>query len=59
MVKVYGHPYGISSLETTLTLRNPPLRPLKDLVPAAPLFTLKDPHVGVLGAAQNWNFPTN
>jgi trypsin-like peptidase len=42
MVKVYGHPYGISNLETTLTLRNPPLRPLNDLVPAAPLSILKE-----------------
>jgi hypothetical protein len=41
-VKVYGHPYGISSLETTLTLRNPPLKPLKDLVPAASLSILKE-----------------
>lgn len=41
-VKVYGHPYGISSLETTLALRNPPLKPLKDLVPAAPLSILKE-----------------
>ncbi|HEV7905653.1 MAG TPA: serine protease [Pyrinomonadaceae bacterium] len=36
-VKVYGHPYGISNLETTLTLRKPPLKPLKDLVPPTPL----------------------
>jgi Trypsin-like peptidase domain len=42
MVKVYGHPYGISKLETTLTLRNPPLTPLKDLVPSAPLSILKE-----------------
>lgn len=41
-VRVYGHPYGISSLETTLTLRNPPLKPLRDLVPAAPLSILRE-----------------
>lgn len=41
-VKVYGHPYGIGSLETTLTLRRPPLKPLKDLVPAAPLSILRE-----------------
>jgi hypothetical protein len=41
-VKVYGHPYGISNLDTTLILRNPPLKTLKDLLPAAPLSTLKE-----------------
>jgi hypothetical protein len=41
-VTAFGHPYGISSLETTLTLRNPPLTPLKDLVPADPLSVLKE-----------------
>lgn len=41
-VKVYGHPYGISSLETTLSLRNPPLTSLKDLIPSAPLSLLME-----------------
>lgn len=41
-LKVYGYPYGISLLETMLTLRNPPLKPLKDLIPSAPLSILKE-----------------
>jgi hypothetical protein len=41
-VKVYGHPYGISSLERTLLVSNPALKPLKDLVPAMPLSILKE-----------------
>jgi trypsin-like peptidase len=41
-VKVYGHPYGISSLETALSLRNPPLNPLKDLLPPSPLSALME-----------------
>lgn len=41
-VKVYGHPYGIGSLETTLSLRNPPLKQLRDLLPATPLSILKE-----------------
>jgi Trypsin-like peptidase domain len=41
-VKVYGHPYGISNLERTLLVSNPALKPLKDLVPATPLFILKE-----------------
>jgi hypothetical protein len=32
-VRAYGHPYGIGNLETTLTLRHPPLVPLKTLIP--------------------------
>jgi hypothetical protein len=32
-VKVFGHPYGIAALETTLNIRNPPLTGLKDLLP--------------------------
>lgn len=40
-VKAYGHPYGISSLERTLAISRPALKPLKDLVPAAPLSVLK------------------
>src|ERR1044072_1511380 len=43
MVKVYGHPYGISSLETVLTVRNPPIEILKDLIPASSLSILKEP----------------
>lgn len=35
-LKVYGHPYGIGNIETSLSVRQPPLKPLKDLVPAAP-----------------------
>jgi hypothetical protein len=42
MVKVYGHPYGISSLETVLTVRNPPIEILKDLIPASSLSILKE-----------------
>lgn len=41
-VKVYGHPYGISSLERTLLVSNPPLKPLKDLVPTDSLSILRD-----------------
>jgi trypsin-like peptidase len=41
-VKVYGHPYGIGNLETTLSLRNPPLTQLKELIPPPLLSTLKE-----------------
>lgn len=40
-VKAYGHPYGISSLERTLTLRHPPLTALKELLPVDALSILK------------------
>lgn len=39
-VKVVGHPYGISSLDTILTVRDEPLKLLKELVPAVPLSNL-------------------
>jgi hypothetical protein len=41
IVKVYGHPYGISSLDSTLMVREEPLKPLKDIIPAEPLSILK------------------
>lgn len=41
-VTIHGHPYGIGSLETKLTLRNPPLRELKDLLTPEPLSILKE-----------------
>jgi trypsin-like peptidase len=31
-VSVTGHPYGIASLTTQITLRDPPVRPLRDLL---------------------------
>src|ERR1044072_3003447 len=40
-VKVYGHPYGISNLDTTLTVRGEPLKPLKELIPPDTLPSLR------------------
>lgn len=41
-VRIYGHPYGISNLTTTLALRDPPFTELRNLLPADILSNLKD-----------------
>ena len=58
IVTVYGHPYGIASLETPLTLRKPTVKTLKDLVPPNTLSFLKDRkspnhHINVLNLSGN------
>jgi len=40
-IEVYGHPYGLNGLQTTLELRRPPTTELKELLPAAPLSVMR------------------
>jgi trypsin-like peptidase len=41
-VRVYGHPYGIDNLITTLAVREPPIKALKELLPPSLLSALRD-----------------
>lgn len=57
-VRVYGHPYGIGRLDTSLNVRDPSIRPLKDLIPSEALSNLRlrnspNPLINVLSLQGN------
>jgi S1-C subfamily serine protease len=52
-VRVFGYPYGIDVLETTLSLRNPPVTVLRKIIPINSMMAFErrgspDPHIKVL-----------
>src|SRR5437868_2587412 len=57
-LRVYGHPYGIARLDTSLDIRKPAVRPLKDLIPPGALPDLRsrnspNPLINVLSLQGN------